>query len=125
MSCQHDCLPTPLFPALIENRPALDRITYRIGDYACFRAYMLALLDQSQALSAWTHRGADDPGIALLECGAVAGEIIAFYQELYANEAYLRTAQWSESVARLVALGGYRLAPDWGGSPIRPGGERQ
>ena len=44
------------------------------------------------------------------------GEILAFYQELYANEAFLRTASWRESVERLVALGGYRLAPGVGGA---------
>ena len=115
MSCQHDCAIPPIFPASILNRPALGRIGYRIGDYARFRAHSLAELDRAQALAAWTHRGPDDPGIALLECGAIAAEILAFYQELYANEAYLRTADWRESVARLVALTGYRLAPGLGG----------
>lgn len=115
MSCAHDCPAPPAFPATIENRPGLDRIGYRIGDYASFRAHALAQLDQALQLQAWTHRGADDPGIALLECGAVAGEILAFYQQLYANEAWLRTADWRESVARLVALTGYRLAPGLGG----------
>ena len=106
MSCVHDCPAAPVFPARIDNRPALDQVGYRVGDYARFRGHLLALIDQSRALEGWTHRRADDPGIALLECGAIAGEILAFYQELYANEAYLRTARWRESVARLVALGG-------------------
>jgi hypothetical protein len=115
MSCEHDCAQPPVFPATIFNRPALNRIGYRIGDYARFRAHSLARLDQQLALELWTHRGPDDPGISLLECGAIAAEILAFYQELYANEAYLRTADWRESVARLVALTGYRLAPGLGG----------
>jgi len=118
MSCEHDCATPPLFPAEISNRPALERIGYRIGDYASFRAHMLARLDQASALAAWTHRGADDPGIALLECTAIAGEIVAFYQQLYANEAWMRTAEWRESVARLAALSGYRLAPGLGGKAI-------
>ncbi|SFA78507.1 putative baseplate assembly protein [Poseidonocella pacifica] len=115
MSCEHDCHATPPFPAGIYNRPGLDRIGYRIGDYARFREHALSRLDAMQVLSEWTHRGADDPGIAVLECGAIATEILAFYQELYANEVYLRTADWRESVARLVALTGYRLAPGLGG----------
>ena len=115
MSCEHDCQTPPVFPAVIWNRSGLGRIGYRIGDYASFRAHSLAQLDQSWQLAALTHRAADDPGIALLECGAIAGEILAFYQQLYANEAWLRTAQWRESVARLVALTGYRLAPGLGG----------
>lgn len=110
-----DCRELPAFPAPIHNRPGLPRIGRRIGGYASFRANLLAGLDQADALLAWTHRGADDPGIALLECTAIAGEILAFYQDLYVNEAYLRTAAWRESVARLVALGGYRLAPGIGG----------
>ena len=58
---------------------------------------------------------ADDPGIALLEGAAILGDILTFYQEHYANEAYLRTAAWRESVAELVRLTGYRLAPGIGG----------
>ena len=118
MSCQHDCAKPPPFPADIFNRPALGRIGYRIGDYAGFRKHLLAQLDQARELAAWTHRGADDPGIALLECSAIAGEILAFYQQLYANEAFLRTANWRESVARLVALTGYRLAPGVAGAAV-------
>lgn len=118
MSCDHDCVEPVLFPAQIFNRPALDRISYRIGDYARFRAHALTQLDRQLALSAWTHRGADDPGIALLECGALAVEILAFYQSLYANEVFLRSADWRESIARLVALTGYRLAPGVGGEAV-------
>lgn len=115
MSCRHDCPKPPLFPVEIFNRPGLERIAYRIGDYASFREHMLARLDHALELARWTHRGADDPGIALLECSAIAGEIVSFYQQLYANELYLRTADWHESVSRLVALTGYRLAPGLGG----------
>ena len=55
------------------------------------------------------------------------GDILTFYQELYANEAYLRTA----AVARRASPSscgslGYRLAPGLGGSgtfafELRPG----
>ena len=62
-----------------------------------------------------THRKADDPAIALIESAAIVGDILSFYQQLYANEAFLRTAQWRESVADLVKLLGYRLAPGLGG----------
>ena len=118
MSCEHDCPRPPRFPAVIHNRPALPRIDYRIGSYASFREHMLAQLDQADALAGWTHRKADDPGIALLESAAVAAEILAFYQSLYANEAWLRTAEWRESVAKLVALTGYRLAPALSGEAV-------
>ncbi|NML16833.1 hypothetical protein [Azohydromonas caseinilytica] len=115
MSCEHDCPGAPEFPRRIHNRPGLERIAYRIGDYDAMCAHMRALLDAAPELAAWTHRGADDPGIALVEAAAVVGDILALYQEAYANEAYLRTARWRESVAELVRVLGYRLAPGLGG----------
>jgi len=114
------------FPKRPDNRPALPRIGYRIGSYSDFRESMIRQLNATPELSHWTHREPDDPGIALLECGAVLGDILTFYQELYANEAFLRTAAWRTSVAELVRLVGYRLAPGLGGSAtfafeLRPG----
>ena len=83
--------------------------------YAEMRAHMLDHLNTSPELLGWTHRGSDDPGIALLEGAAVVGDILTYYQSLYANETFLRTAKWRESVAELVQLLGYRLAPGIGG----------
>ncbi len=51
----------------------------------------------------------------MLEGVAILGDILTFYQEHYANEAFLRTARWRESVADLARLLGYRLAPGVGG----------
>jgi hypothetical protein len=113
--CRNDCVPPPGFPRRIQNRPALDHINFRIGDYADIREALLRKLDNDPTLAAWTHRGADDPGIALLEGASILGDILTFYQDLYANEAYLRTAQWRESIADLVRLLGYRLSPGLGG----------
>jgi hypothetical protein len=113
--CRNDCLESLIFPRRPDNRPGLSHIGYRIGTYAQIREYLLRNLDKTGNLSAWTHRGADDPGIALLEGAAILGDILTFYQELYANEAYLRTAQWRESIADLARLLGYRLSPGVGG----------
>jgi hypothetical protein len=104
-----------VFPRRADNRPGLPRMAYRIGRYADFVEAMVRGIDAAPELSAWTHRDADDPGIALLEGAAILGDILSFYQEHYANEAYLRTAAWRESVAELVRLTGYRLAPGIGG----------
>ncbi len=101
--------------ATINNRAGLSRIHYRLGSYADIRAALLRELDTKTGLAQWTYRGADDPGIALLEGASILGDILTFYQELYANEAFLRTAQWRESVAELVRLLGYRLSPGLGG----------
>ena len=103
------------FPKRALNPPALPRIACRIGRYADFVEAMLRSIDAAPELAAWTHRKADDPGIALLEGAAILGDILTFYQEHYANEAYLRTAAWRASVAELVRLTGYRLAPGLGG----------
>jgi hypothetical protein len=104
------------FPAVIENRPSLSRFEYRIGRYSDFRAAMLQALDRSPLLQSWTHRQADDPGIALIEGAAILGDILTFYQELYANEAWLRTALRPQSIAAIARLVGYRAAPGLGGA---------
>ncbi len=104
-----------VFPLRADNRPGLPRIAFRIGRYGDFVEAMTRGIDTAPELAAWTHREADDPGIALLQGAAILGDILSFYQEHYANEAYLRTAAWRESVAELVRLSGYRLAPGIGG----------
>ena len=114
-NCRNDCVEPFDFPKKIHNRPGLSHIDYRIGTYADFLEAMFRELNQNEVLKNWTHREPDDPGIALLEGVAVLGDILTFYQELYANEAYLRTAQWRESIADLVRLLGYQLSPGVGG----------
>ena len=109
------CAPALRFPAAIFNRPALPRVSRRIGDYQAIREALIYDLDRAAGLERWTYRGSDDPGIALLEGAAIVGDILTFYQELYSNEALLRTATWRESVAALVRLTGYRLRPSLGG----------
>jgi hypothetical protein len=103
------------FPRRADNRPALPHAGYRIARYGEFLEAMRRRIDAELPLAGWTHRLADDPAIALLEGAAIVGDILSFYQEHYANEAWLRTAQWRESVAELVRLTGYRLAPGLGG----------
>jgi hypothetical protein len=110
------CATLPRFPTRPQNRPSLPHIGYRIGTYSDARLAMLYALDRDLTLAPWTHRQPDDPGIALLESTAIVTDILTFYQELYANEAFLRTATWRESVADLVRLTGYRLAPAIGGN---------
>ncbi len=104
-----------VFPRRPGNRPALDRIGYSIGSYPEFLEFLMRRINDSVELRAWTHRAPDDPGIALLQGAAIVGDILTFYQERYANEAFLRTATWRESIAALTRLTGYRLAPGVGG----------
>lgn len=113
--CLNDCKDLPVFPKRPFNRPGLSRIDYRIGSYSDIMEAILWNLNRNAVLSNWTHREKEDPGIALLEGAAILGDILTFYQEIYANEAYLRTAHWKESISDLVKLLGYRLSPGLGG----------
>lgn len=129
MAVRDPCLRPLAFPRRPDNRPALPRIAYRVGTYSEIREFLMRRLDdvtETPELAHWTHREPDDPGIALLEGAAALGDVLTFYQELYANEAFLRTARWRRSVTELVRLLGYRLAPGLGGRgtfavEVRPG----
>jgi hypothetical protein len=113
--CRNDCREPLRFPKRPVNRPGLSRISYRIGGYGEIREALLRNLNKQDVLSGWTHQAPDDPGIALLEGAAILGDILTLYQDAYANEAYLPTAAWRESIGDLVRLLGYRLAPGLGG----------
>ncbi len=99
-----------------DNRPALSHFNYRIGSYGTIREWLFHQINQTPNLKNWTHRASDDPAIALLEGASILGDILTFYQETYANEAFLRTAKWRESISDLVRLLGYRLSPAIGGN---------
>jgi hypothetical protein len=116
--CPNDCNAPIDFPKPIINRPSLRHIDYRIGTYSDFREALLRKLDQDPVLAPWSYRGPDDPGIALIEAASVLGDILTFYQDLYANELYLPTATLPQSIAGLVRLVGYRLSPGVGGQGI-------
>ncbi len=97
--------------AKIFNRPALASIDYRIGTFGSFRRAMIDAIASKQALAEWTARDQTDYGIALIDMWAYLGDILTFYQERIANEAFLRTAVHRESVMRLAALLDYRPSP--------------
>ncbi len=112
--------PLPPTPELISNRPGLRSIRYRAGTYASFCQAMFQAIASStvqvngtvfRPLRQWTTRSKDDYGIALLEMWAYLADILTFYQERIANEAFLRTALLRESVLRLAALLDYKPAP--------------
>ena len=100
-------------PAVIGNRPGLSAIAYRVGTHAQFRETLQARLSGSQqpALSGLTTREASDFSIALLDSWATVADVLTFYQERIANEAYLRTATERLSVLELARLIGYQLRP--------------
>jgi hypothetical protein len=98
-------------PVTIDNRPGLTAISYRPGVWAQFKASMLADLSTTPTLAALKTRSDDDFTVALLDAWAVVCDILTFYQERIANEAYLRTATELLSVGELAKLIGYKLRP--------------
>jgi uncharacterized phage protein gp47/JayE len=111
---------TPPTPVEIFNRPSLSAIEYRVGTYASFRQSMIDAMASTELtidgnvfrpLASLTARSDDDYAIALLDMWSYVADILTFYQERIANEAFLRTALQRESILRLAALLGYKPAP--------------
>ncbi|WP_404361110.1 putative baseplate assembly protein [Methylotuvimicrobium sp. KM1] len=112
-------------PLSIYNRPGLPEIDYRIGTHGDFLATMTARLtgfyweeqigdgkvSRVYPLKGLTTRDAGDPALAFLDAWAVVGDVLTFYQERIANEAYLRTATERRSVLELARLVGYKPRP--------------
>lgn len=100
-------------PEPISNRPGLSQIRYRTGTHATFKASLLAALSDSNlpALAPLRTRDDSDFSIALLDAWAVGLDILTFYQERLANEAYLGTAVDAASVMSLARLVGYKPSP--------------
>jgi uncharacterized phage protein gp47/JayE len=107
--CAPEISPTP---QVIENRPGLSSIRYRVGTYGSFLEAMTEHIARAPELrDRWLTRSTDDFDIALLAMWAYVADILTFYQERIANEAYLRTALLQESVTALAALLDYKPAP--------------
>jgi hypothetical protein len=100
-------------PRLELNRPGLSALSYRAGTWAQFKDSMLARLSSADypALRPLKTRSDDDFTIAFLDATATVLDILTFYQERLANEAYLRTATQLASLTRLSRLVGYQPAP--------------
>lgn len=96
-------------PVALENRPGLSAIAYRIGTHSRFKNSLLARLSAAEipALRDLKTRDNQDFTIALLDAWATVADVLSFYQERIANEAYLRTATERESLVRLSRLVGY------------------
>ena len=98
-------------PASVFNLPGLSTLAYRVGTHARFKQSMLLGLSQHSALRRLTTRDDDDPTIALVDAWAAALDVLTFYQERLANEAYLRTALEQRSIRELARAIGYELGP--------------
>jgi uncharacterized phage protein gp47/JayE len=90
----------------VGKRPIIDYVT---KDYDGFREGMLALIPQ--LLPNWSDRSESDFGVVLIELFAYVADILSYYQDRVANEAYLSTATQRRSVAELLRLIDYQIDP--------------
>jgi Baseplate J-like protein len=100
-----------LTPAVVENRPGLSALAYRVGIHGSFKAAMQSALSRDAALQVLKTRDVDDPTLALLDAWATVLDVLTFYQERIANENYLHTATERGSVLELARAIGYELNP--------------
>jgi hypothetical protein len=116
------CQEPHLTPLRSFNRPGLPALTYRLGTRASILRRMIARLPRQQVptgdddrsdspLAALTTRESADPTLALLDAWATTADVLTFYQERIANEAYLRTATERRSILELARAIGYELRP--------------
>jgi hypothetical protein len=112
-----------VFPWAITNPPGLATVVYRVGDFTSFREAMLLPLPGETALSQtngttvtqiWRPGAQGDLAVQMIEWWAYLGDVLTFYNERVANQAYLGTADLPESVNRLIRLLGYRPRPGLG-----------
>jgi len=101
-------------PAVIFNSPNLPAIRYRAGDYITFREALLQPLAGEIELRLWRPGASGDLAVQLLEWWAYIADVLTFYNERIANQAYLGTADQPESVQRLIRILGYRPRPGIG-----------
>lgn len=100
-----------LTPGSLRNAPGLPALTYRAGTHGSFKSSMLAAISQAEKLTELSTRRDDEFSIALIDSWAVVLDVLTFYQERAANEAYLRTAVQRRSLLELARLIGYELRP--------------
>ncbi|WP_460523952.1 putative baseplate assembly protein [Flindersiella endophytica] len=88
----------------------------RVGTHGQFFSSMLSRLSGPAypALRGLRVRRPDDPAIALLDTGAVLGDLLTFYTERIAVEGYLRTAIEERSLRLLGKLVGHVPRPGVG-----------
>lgn len=106
--------------SVVFNQPGLPAISYRWGDYTTVRYALLQSLPGETALSEivdgqlkqiWRPTATGDLALQMVEWWAYLADILTFYCERIANQAYLGTADRPESANRLIQLLGYRPRP--------------
>ncbi len=124
--CCDDQPAVPAAPVVINNSPGLPSINYRIGTFTSFRRAMLGRVAQialpdpttPNPFAGWREGSDGDYHTVLIELWAYLADILTFYQERIANEAYIGTAIQRDSLMRLAQLIDYRPGPGAGASGV-------
>ena len=82
-------------------------ISYSNKDYESLRQELLARVPQ--LTNRWTDFNESDLGVVLLELFCGVGDMLAYYLDAQAAEAFLPTARQRQNVINLCKLIGYRL----------------
>ncbi len=99
------------FPPGLDIIAGMPNIPRSIAGFTAFRNAMLSDISHRDPLRWWHAREGDDLGIMLIEMWAYICDSISFYDEVIANESYLRTARQRASIMKLAALLSYRPRP--------------
>ncbi|HYK05715.1 MAG TPA: putative baseplate assembly protein [Thermoanaerobaculia bacterium] len=120
--------PAPLAaPLPIDNPPGLSSIDYRIGTFATFRRAMLERIADSDLyapdaipnpFATWSEGSPGDYQTMFVELWAYLADVLTFYQERIANEAFLPTATQLSSLMRLAEAIGYEPQPGTSASAV-------
>lgn len=102
---------TFVHPADIFIPAGLSVLPRQIATFPEFRTAMLACISTHYPLSKWNARKEDDLGVMLLEMWAYICDSLTFYDKVFAQELFLRTAQEKNSVTGLINLLGYIPRP--------------
>ncbi len=110
------------------NPPGLSHIRYKVGEFSSFirrmrtRMHAITVPDEKgrphrplsgvdSRIKASQQAGKMDFGMALLDSWAVVCDVLSFYTDRIANEAYLPTAKQDRSVLELAHMVGYDPDP--------------
>ncbi len=103
-------------PVVVNTAGAQPVIDYLTKDYTGFRQGMLNQIPL--LLPQWTDRSEADFGVVLIELMAYVADILSYYQDRVANEAFLASATQRRSVADLLRLIDYQIDPGLAASAL-------
>lgn len=84
----------------------IPQVDYTSRDYASIRTDLISLIEEYAPL--WTNRDPADFGMTILETFAYMGDILNYYIDKSANEAFISTASQRDSVLQIAKLLGYK-----------------